>query len=78
MGRAPRRIEINGTWFDVKEGWAGKLELSEYMKNPQYFASEPFAHVDNLYHVTDASGNKVGEFHTTNGSRGGNVTNFEM
>ena len=26
----PSRVEINNKWYDVREGWAGKLELYEY------------------------------------------------
>ena len=76
--RVPRRVEINRTWFDVREGWAGKLELYEYMKSPQYTADEPYAHIDNLFFVYDTSGSKVGEFHTDNGSYSGVVNSFEM
>ena len=76
--KVPRRVEIKGKWYDVCEGWAGKLELYEYMKSPEYTADEPFAHVQNLYYVYDSSGNKVGEFHTENKSHSGGVSNYEM
>jgi len=75
--KIPRRVEIGGKWYDVREGWAGKLELCEYMKNPEYTADEPFAHINNLYHVYNSSGSKVGELHTENGSCSGVVSNFE-
>ena len=65
--RVPRRVRINNVWYDIRSGWAGKLELYEYMKSPAYTANEPFAHIDNLYHVYNTSGSKVGEFHTVNG-----------
>ena len=65
--RIPRRVRINNIWYDVRSGWAGKLELYEYMKAPAYTADEPYAHITNLYFVYDAGGRKVGEFHTTNG-----------
>ena len=65
--RVPRRVRINNIWYDVRSGWAGKLELYQYMKAPAYTADEPFANITNLYHVYNASGSKVGEFHTVNG-----------
>ena len=74
----PRRVEIRGKWYDVREGWAGKLELHEYMKAPEYTADEPYAHINNLFFVYDSSGSKVGEFHTENRNYSGVVTNFEL
>ena len=59
MGNKPRRVEINRRWYDVREGWAGKLELHEYMKSPEYFAMETMS--DGVWNVTDSSGNKIGE-----------------
>jgi len=77
--RVPRRVEINGNcWYDVREGWAGKLELYEYMKSPLYTVDEPYAHISNFFFVYDTNGNKVGEFHTDNGSYSGIVSGFEM
>jgi len=76
--RVPRQVEINRTWYDVREGWAGKLELHEYMKAPEYTAEEPYAHVSNLFFVYSTNGNKVGEFHTDNGSVSGIVESFSM
>ena len=78
MGNIPKRVEINRIWFDVREGWAGKLELFEYMKYPQYTASQPYIHIDNLFHVYDTGGSKVGEFHTVNRTWSGNVTDLEL
>ena len=78
MGKIPKRVEINRTWFDVREGWAGNLELFEYMKSPQYIANEPYMHIDNLFHVYDTGGSKVGEFHTGNRTWSGSVTDLEM
>jgi hypothetical protein len=78
MRKIPKRVRVSGTWYDVREGWAGKLELHEYMKNPKYTATNPYGHIDNLFHVYDSSGSKVGEFHTTNNSRGGSVDEFEL
>ena len=76
--RIPRRVEINNKWYDVREGWAGKLELHEYMKHPEYTADEPYAHINNLFFVYNASGSKVGEFHTENGSYSGVVNGFDL
>jgi len=59
MGIKPNRVEINHRWYDVREGWAGKLELHEYMKNPEYFATETMS--DSVWNVTDGNGSKVGE-----------------
>jgi len=78
MAIIPKRVQIGGTWFDVREGWAGKLELFEYMKSPQYTAKEPYMHIDNLFHVYDTSGSQVGEFNTTHRSYSGRVTNIEL
>ena len=78
MSRIPKRVEVSGTWFDVREGWAGKLELHEYNRNPQYTAKEPYIHMDNHFHVFDTNGNKVGEFNTSNGSCSGYVNSFEL
>ena len=76
--RIPKRVQVSGTWYDVKEGWAGKLELCEYMKQPKYTANQPFMHITNLFHVYDTSGSKVGEFHTDNRTYSGSVNNLEM
>ena len=74
----PRRVQINGKWYDVKSGWAGSLELAEWMSPTKYTAKEPYAHVGGLYWVYDSSGSKVGEFHTEHRSRSGCVTDIEM
>ena len=76
--KVPRRVEINRKWYDVRNGWAGKLELHEYMKHPEYTADEPYAHINNLFFVYNSSGSKVGEFHTENRSYSGVVTDFEV
>ena len=76
--RIPRRVEVKGKWYDVRDGWAGKLELHEYMKHPEYTANEPYAHITNLFFVYDSDGNKVGEFHTDNRSHSGAVSSFEL
>ena len=76
--RIPRRVEISGKWYDVREGWAQKLELYEYMKSPEYTADEPYAHITNLFFVYNSSGNKVGEFHTDNRTCSGSVNSFEL
>jgi hypothetical protein len=59
MGKKPNRVEINRRWYDVSDGWAGKLELHEFMKAPEYFATE--AMTDGVWNVTDSGGSKVGE-----------------
>ena len=60
MGKKPRRVQIGHTWYDVRDGWAGKLEIHQYMKSPEYFATEQF-NVDGLWNITNGSGSKVGE-----------------
>ena len=54
------------------------LELYEYMKAPAYTAGEPYVHISNLFFVYDSGGNKVGEFHTGNGSVDGAVSSISM
>jgi len=76
--RIPTRVEINRKWYDVREGWAGKLELHEYMKYPEYIAREPYIHIPNLFFVFDTNGSKVGEFHTANMTRSGIVNDFKL
>jgi len=76
--KIPKRVKIRDRWYDVREGWAGKLELYEYMKAPEYTADEPYMHINNLFFVYDASGSKVGEFHTENIACAGSVNHFEM
>jgi predicted choloylglycine hydrolase len=77
MREIPKRVRINGTWYDVREGWAGKLELHEYMKNYDYTADNPYVS-DSVFHVYDNNGSKVGEFDTMNRCQGGCVDEFEM
>ena len=67
MKKPPKRVRIRGNWYDIRSGWAGKLELYRYMEATAYTADEPYAHIDNLFFVYDTSGKKVGEFHTVNG-----------
>jgi len=76
--KVPRRVQVNGTWYDVREGWAKKLELHEYMKAPEYTADEPYAHISNLFFVYNTGGSKVGEFSTENRSCSGSVNGFDM
>ena len=76
--KVPRRVQVNNKWYDVREGWAKKLELCEYMKAPEYTADEPYVHISNLFWVYNASGSKVGEFNTENRTYGGSVNSFEM
>ena len=75
-GRKPRRVRINSIWYDVRDGWAGKLELHEYMKAPAYFANE--TNVDGVFFVSDVNGSKVGEFDTRYADYKGSVTDLEM
>lgn len=75
--KIPKRVQVGGTWYDVRESWAGKLELHEYMKSPEYTASEAFL-TNNLFSVYDTCGNKVGEFHTDNRTCSGRVNDFEL
>ena|GEM_PF-1024424 len=62
----PKRVNINNRWYDVSEGWAGALELSEWMAPTKYIAREPYIHINGLFFVYDTEGNKVGEFHIPN------------
>ncbi|MCL1884621.1 MAG: hypothetical protein FWF81_12830 [Defluviitaleaceae bacterium] len=56
----PERVKVNNVWYDVRDGWGGKLELHEYMKSPKYFANETMC--DGVFFVHDSNDNKVGEF----------------
>ena len=76
--KVPRRVQVNYKWYDVREGWAKKLELYEYMKAPEFTANEPFVHISNLYHVYNINGIQVGEFNTENRTWSGVVNGFEM
>ena len=76
--KIPKRVRIRDKWYDVREGWAGKLELHEYMKAPEYTANEPYMHITNLFFVHDSGGSKVGEFHIDNRTYSGAVTDFEV
>jgi len=73
---SPRRIKIHDQWYDTSE-WAGSLELHAYGSPIRYKASEPYAHVSNLYYVYDSDGSKVGEFDINNNTYSGCVTDFE-
>lgn len=76
--RIPKRVQIDGKWLDVKEGWAGRLDLVEWMSSAKYTAREPYHHINNLFWVYDADDRKVGEFHTDNRTWSGVVAGFEM
>jgi len=57
----PESVTINGKSYNVSEGWAGTLNLSNF--GPvEFTAREPFAHISGLFFVYDKNGNKVGEF----------------
>jgi hypothetical protein len=77
MKKIPRRVKISGQWYDVSEGWSGKLELRAFDSN-SYTAETPFAHITNLYYVYDSGGSKVGELDTDNGTYSGCVSGFEV
>jgi len=73
----PKRVQVDGKWYDVSEGWAGTLNLCEW-NTPKYTAREPYAHITNLYFVYDTDGNKVGDFNLENVTCSGSVNDFEM
>jgi len=73
----PKRVQVDGKWYDVREGWAGALNLCEW-NTPKYTAREPYAHISHLYFVYDTDGVKVGEFDINNMTCSGGVNNFEM
>ena len=75
--KVPKRIEINGKWYDVRIGWTGKLELYESMKNLKYTADEPYAHRKNYYQVYHLCGRKIGDLHMDYKMCSGAVSNFE-
>ena len=75
--KTPKRIEINGKWYDVRKGGTGKLELCEFMKTPEFTAEEPYAHMRNFYHVYHSCGRKIGDIHMDNRMCSGAVSNYE-
>jgi len=77
MEKIPRRIQIRGQWYDVRQGWAGKLEMYQPMLSTDYTATQPYVHISDLYHVYDKSGSKVGEFHVGNNTREGAVESID-
>ena len=76
--KIPKRVEINGKWFEVREGLAGRLELHEFMKNPEFTADQPYTHMKNFYHVYHSSGRKIGDLHLDNEMCSGAVSGFEV
>ena len=76
--RIPKQVKIDEKWYNVREGWAGTLELNEWMGDLKYTAKEEQAHINNLFSVYDANNNKVGEFHTDNGTCSGSVSDLEL
>jgi len=76
--KVPKRVQVNNKWYDVREGWAQKLELYEHITAPEYTADEPYAHINNLFFVYASGGNKIGEFNTDNRTCSGAVNSFEM
>ena len=75
--KTPKRIEINGKWYDVREGWTGNLELFESMKFPEFTADEPYDHIRNFYHVYHQCGRKIGDIHMDHKMCSGAVSNYE-
>jgi len=76
--KKPKRVEINGRWYNVSDGWAGALDMSEFMSPISYTAKAPYVHLMNLYFVYDSNGNKIGEFDVEHRSHSGCVTGLEM
>ena len=76
-GKIPKRIAINGKWYDVRKSWSGKLELFESMKSHEFTADEPYSHLKNFYHVYHSCGRKIGDMHLDSKMCSGAVSNFE-
>jgi hypothetical protein len=76
--KIPKRVKIYDKWYDVSDMWPGRLDLNVWMTNPEYFAREPYAHMNDFYFVYDTKDNKVGEFHIINNTYSGCVTGFEI
>lgn len=66
--RVPKRLRIYKKWYDVHEGWADTLNLSEWMNSAKFTAREPYININDFYFVYDTSGIKVGEFEIPNRS----------
>jgi hypothetical protein len=80
MSKIAKRVQIDGKWYDVSEGWAGTLHLSQWMSPVAYTTRNPYPvlHPD-LYSVHDTNGNKVGEFRLGDWpSYSGGVTGLEV
>jgi tetratricopeptide (TPR) repeat protein len=75
--KIPRRIKINGEWYDAS-GSGGALQLSRLGSPISFTAREPFAHISGLYNVFGDKGNNIGEFHIGNKTYSGCVDAFEM
>jgi len=74
----PKKIRIDDKWYDVSEGWAGTLNLNQWMNPVKYTAREPYIHINNFYFVYDTNGVKIGELDIANRSYTGSVRDFEM
>jgi len=74
----PKKVRIDGKWYNVSESLDGTLDLAEFMNPVKYRAKEPYIHIFNFYFVYDTNGNKVGEFDIGNRSYSGSVSDFEM
>jgi len=78
MSMTPRRIKVNGEWYDARQGWC-QLELTNGLTaTTKYTAKTEYAHLSNLYFVYNDCGNKVGEFDINNRAYSGSVSDFEM
>jgi len=76
--RIPKKIRIQEKWYDVQEGWAGTLNLVEWMNPVKFTAREPYIHINDFYFVYDMNGNKVSEFDIPNKTYKGFVKDFTM
>jgi hypothetical protein len=74
---APKRVKIDGYWYDVCSGWGSNLDLRGCMDAEKgYTIREPYMHISDLYYVYK-NGSSVGEISMTNGTYSGCVQEFE-
>ena len=76
----PSRVKIDDKWYDVSEGWAGtfKLRWGSGSDIREYTAKEPFAHMNDFYHVFDSNENNIGQIDIKNRSYSGLITDIEL
>jgi hypothetical protein len=75
----PTRVKIDGKWYDAREGWAGKLELTDSGKiypTIEFTAKEPYIHMNDFWFVYDTNRKKVGEIDVPNKKCSGRVSDF--